>query len=163
VTTTVPPLVVAAGDMGNQGTFTRYQYCTLGTSPEDCTSNLQLINVGGLCDADVIGPPQQGQTPNGRLSDVAQTVYWQVDPATYGGSGTFDVTVTWQVNIATTQALFWNSYFRDIWSGRTGGPATIGSCNLFGCSCAAPFTSSVDAHSLTFKVPIPSSNSCTSG
>ena len=35
VSTTVPPLVIAAGDMGpgSQGTFTRYQYCTNGNEP----------------------------------------------------------------------------------------------------------------------------------
>ena len=30
---------------------------------------------------------------------------WQVDPTTYGGSTTFDVTVTWQVDMAFSQAF----------------------------------------------------------
>jgi hypothetical protein len=33
VSTTVLPFVIHAGDMGNQGTFTRYLYCTAGTPP----------------------------------------------------------------------------------------------------------------------------------
>ena len=110
---TVPPLVVEAGDLPNEGAFTRYRYCTVGTTTQNCTSNIQLIDVGGACQQDVAGQPQQGQTPNGRLSDVAQTVNWQVDPATYGGSTTFDVTVTWQVNLAISQALFWPGNFID--------------------------------------------------
>ena len=116
VTTTVPPLVIEAGDSGpdQQGTFTRYQYCTVGSGPEDCTSNIQLRDIGGACQQDATAFAQQGQTPNGRLSDVAQTVYWQVDPATYGGAETFDVTVTWQVNMAISQALFWNGQFSQL-------------------------------------------------
>jgi len=42
VSTTVPPLVVNAGDTGNEGTFTRYAYCTVGDTVENCTSTLQM-------------------------------------------------------------------------------------------------------------------------
>jgi hypothetical protein len=105
------------------------------------------------------GQPQQGQTPDGRLSDVAQTVNWQVDPGTYGGATTFDITVTWQVNMALSQALFWNGQF--CLGNQCGNPT--GYCNPFGCSCSFPFLSNVDAHSLTFNVPIPSSTNCPSG
>jgi len=161
VTTTVPPLVIHAGDMGNEGAFTRYQYCTVGTTFQDCTSNIQLINVGGACQQDVAGQPQQGQTPDGRLSDLAQTVNWQVDPATYGGATTFDITVTWQVNMAISQALFWPGQFIDPNTDQTS--PLSGGCNIFGCSCSFPVASNVDVHSLTFKVPIPSSANCSSG
>jgi hypothetical protein len=160
VTTTVPPLVIEAGDTGpgNQGTFTRYRYCTVGSSP-GCTSNIQLRDVGGLCQQDVTDFPQQGQTGNGRLSNVAQTVYWQVDPATYGGRETFEVTVTWQVNLAVSQALFWNGQFTQF---QVSGPPT-GGCNVFGCSCTYPFTSAIAALSAIFDVPIPSGSNCSSG
>jgi hypothetical protein len=161
VSTTVPPLVIQAGDTASEGAFTRYQYCTVGTSPQNCTSNLQLIDVGAPCQQDVAGQPQQGQTPDGRLSNVAQTVNWQVDPATYGGVPTFDITVTWQVNMAFSQALFWNGQFCDKDTGKCGGPS--GYCNGFGCSCSIPYVSNVDTHSLTFKVPIPSGSNCPSG
>jgi hypothetical protein len=161
VTQTVPPLVIHAGDMGNEGAFTRYQYCTVGTTFQNCTSNIQLIDVGAPCQQDVSGQPQQGQTPDGRLSGTAQTVSWQVDPATYGGSGTFDITVTWQVNMAISQALFWPGQFHDFNTNQSGPPT--GGCNIAGCSCSFPVASNVDAHSLTFKVPIPSSSSCKSG
>jgi hypothetical protein len=162
VTTTVPALVIDAGDMGNEGRFTRYLYCTIGSTAEDCTSNIQMTNPSGdICLNYIVGQPQQGQTPNGSLSDVAQTVYWQVDPATYGGNTTFDVTVTWQVNMAFSQGLFWNGQFIDKNAGIRGGPS--GYCNLFGCSCMLPFTSNIDTHSLTFQVPIPSGSNCPSG
>jgi hypothetical protein len=92
VTTTVPALVIQAGNTGNQGTFTRYKYCTSGDRVQNCTSSIQMTGREGLCEQLIVGRPQQGQTPNGRLSNVAQTVNWQVDPATYTGS-TFDVTV----------------------------------------------------------------------
>ena len=161
VTTTVPPLVIHAGDMGNEGAFTRYQYCTVGTTFQDCTSNIQLINVGAPCQQDVAGQPQQGQTPDGRLSDLAQTVNWQVDPATYGGATTFDITVTWQVNMAISQALFWPGQFIDPNTDQMS--PLSGGCNVFGCSCSFPVASNVDTHSLTFQVPIPSSTNCTGG
>jgi hypothetical protein len=161
VTTTVPPLVIHAGDIGNEGAFTRYQYCTAGSTFQDCTSSIQLINVGGACQQDVAGQPQQGQTPDGRLSNVAQTVNWQVDPATYGGATTFDITVTWQVNMAISQALFWPGQFIDPSTDQSGPPS--GGCNIAGCSCSFPVASNVDTHSLTFNVPIPSSSNCPGG
>jgi hypothetical protein len=165
VSTTVPPLVIEAGDTGPgttpQGTFTRYQYCTVGTTPEDCTSNIQLIDVNAPCKQNVAGQPQQGQTPNGRLSNVAQTVNWRVDPNSYRGNTTFDVTVTWSVNIVGSQALFWWGDFADPDSNYIGPPS--GSCNFFACSCSFPIAvGGVQPHSLTFKVPIPSQN-CSGG
>jgi hypothetical protein len=159
--TTSVPLLLSAGDQGNQGTFTRYQYCTVGSTLSDCSSDIQITGQSGLCQNFVVGNPQQGQTPNGSLSDVAQTVRWQVDPATYGGNTTFDVTVTWEVDMAFSQALLWNGPFIDRNAGRTGGPS--GYCNLFGCSCSVPFLSNIDAHSLTFKLPLPSPTACPSG
>jgi hypothetical protein len=117
--------------------------------------------IGAPCQQDATAFPQQGQTPSGRLSDVKQTVNWQVDPATYGGATTFDITVTWQVNMAVSQALFWNGQFCDKESGQCGGPT--GGCNPFGCNCSYPFSSFPDPHSLTFKVPIPSGSNCPSG
>jgi hypothetical protein len=166
VSTTVPPLVIEAGDKGPgtppQGTFTRYQYCTAGTTPENCTSTLQITGQSGACQNFIAGPPQQGQTPEGRLSNVAQTVRWQVDPTTYGGSTTFDVTVTWQMEIAANMAFFWWNAFCAKGEGTCSGP--WGSCNPFGCSCAFPVAGSrVISKSLTFNVPIPSSANCPSG
>jgi hypothetical protein len=156
---TVPALVIAAGDMGNQGTFTKYQYCTSGTTVADCVPTIQMTGVSG-CPQAFVGQPQQGQTPNGRLSGVAQTVRWQVDPATYSGA-TFDITVTWQANFAFSQALLWNGVFRmPLFPHDPGQPSTTGYCDASGCNCAIPYTTNPDTHSLTFKVPIPSSSNC---
>ena len=161
VSTTTVPLLLSAGDRGNQGTFTRYQYCTVGNSLANCDSNIKISNPpNDICHDYIVQQPQQGQTPNGRLSDVAQTVQWQVDPTTYGGSTTFDVTVTWQVDMAFSQAMLWWGEFLDRRNHTDGGP--LGSCNSFGCSCSMPFNESIDTHSLTFKVPFPSQK-CTSG
>jgi hypothetical protein len=99
VSTTVPALAIEAGNTGNQGTFTRYRYCTVGDRPQDCRSNIQMTGASGACREFVVGDPQNGQTPNGRLSNIAQTVNWRVDPATYTGN-TFDITVTFQVDLA---------------------------------------------------------------
>lgn len=166
VTTTVPPLVIWAGDTGPglQGAYTTYQYCTVGTSPEDCRSVIQMTNPSGsLCQSYEVGQPQQGQTPAGRLSDVVQTVYWQVDPATYGGSTTFDVTVTWSVNIAASQGNFWSGQFFDFDTDNFGTSGqTVGFCNDFGCSCSLAYSQYIETISNTFKVPIPSQN-CPSG
>jgi hypothetical protein len=107
----------------------------------------------GLCQQFVVGRPQQGQTPNGRLSDVAQTVNWQVDPGTYTGS-TFDITVTWQVELATSTSQLWVGPFRNHPNDRNPGPA--GYCNVFGCSCEIASATAPIAVSHTFKVPRPS-------
>jgi hypothetical protein len=150
VSTTVPPLVIEAGDTGNEGTFTRYKYCTLGETVVDCASAIQMTGVSGLCQNFMVGSPQNGQTPDGRLSNVAQTVNWQVDPGTYTGS-TFDITVTWTVELATSTSR--------LWGGQTNPP---GYCNLFNCSCGIDSTSTPMTVSQTFKVPIPSSSQCPS-
>ncbi len=162
-TVTVPPIMVAAGipSGSNEGRFTRYQYCTVGSTISDCASNIQITGQAGACQNYIVGDPQQGQTPNGSLSDVAQTVRWQVDPATYGNSETFDVQVTWQVNMAVSQALLYNGQFIDRNANRRGPPT--GNCNFFGCSCSVPFASNIDVHSQTFNLPIPSSSNCPSG
>jgi hypothetical protein len=152
-TTTVPALVIEAGNQGNQGTFTRYRYCTAGNSVQNCTSTIQMTAPAGLCQQFVVGRPQQGQTPNGRLSDVAQTVNWQVDPGTYTGS-TFDITVTWQVELATSTSQLWVGPFRNHPNDRNPGPA--GYCNVFGCSCEIASATAPIAVSHTFKVPRPS-------
>jgi hypothetical protein len=158
-TTTTVPLLLSAGDQGNEGTFTRYQYCTVGSSLADCDSNIQIGGQSGLCQDFIAGQPQQGQTPNGRLSDVAQTVEWQVDPTTYIGNA-FIITVTWQVDMAVSEARLWWDQFIDPRNHTDGGPG--GSCNSFGCSCSMSVSANVDAHSVAFVVPFPSQK-CPSG
>jgi hypothetical protein len=165
VSTTVPPLVIEAGDMGNQGTFTRYKYCTVGSTPQDCMSTIQMVTPpnSGLCENFAVGEPQQGQTPNGRLSNVAQTVTWQVDPATYGGE-TFNITVSYQVNYAFSQALLWHGPFTDLNTGQQStDPDLNGYCNLFGCSCEMPYLPYFTRYNVFFHVPIPSSTNCSGG
>jgi hypothetical protein len=139
--------------MGNEGTFTRYLYCTAGDSVQNCTSTIQMTGQSGACQQFVVGEPQNGQTPNGRLSNVAQTVNWQVDPSTYAGSSTFDVTVTWTVALATSTSFLWAQNLA-----RQGG--TFGYCNVFGCSCGIASQSTPTTVSQTFKVPLPSSSQC---
>jgi hypothetical protein len=160
VSTTVPPLVIQAGDVGNQGAFTNYDYCTVGNSVENCTSSIQMVTpFSGPCQNWVVGPPQQGQTPQGRLSNVAQTVYWRVDPSTYTGP-TFDITVTWRVVLATSTSRLWSGPFRNRPDNTLNGPA--GMCNVFGCSCGIDTESTPKTVSHTFQVPRPSSSQCPS-
>ena len=107
VSTTTVPLLLSAGDRGNQGTFTRYQYCTVGNSLPNCDLNIKISNPpNDICKNYIVQQPQQGQTLwPGFLT--LRNVQWQVDPTTYGGSTTFDVTVTWQVDMAFSQAMLW--------------------------------------------------------
>src|SRR5262249_55388434 len=49
VTTTVPALVIQAGNAGNQGTFTIYKYCTTGSNAQNCMSSIQMTGQSGLC------------------------------------------------------------------------------------------------------------------
>lgn len=112
----------------------------------------------GPCQNWVVGPPQQGQTPDGRLSDVAQTVYWRVDPSTYTGA-TFDITVDWAVDLATSTSMLWNGTFQDIPFDGNIGP--VGNCNFWGCNCGidTEITPGL-AVSYTFTVTPPSSSQC---
>ena len=142
---------------GNQGAFTRYRYCTVGTDPS-CTSTIQMVGPG-ICQHWIVGQPQQGQTPEGRLSNVAQTVYWQVDPGTYTGA-TFDITVTWTVDLATSTSNLWWNKFRNLVGDPQSGPE--GYCNSWGCSCGITTTTAPITLSQTFKVPLPSSSQCPS-
>jgi hypothetical protein len=154
VSTTVPALAIQAGNKGNQGTFTRYRYCTVG-SDANCTSTIQMATPFGPCQNWVVGQPQNGQTPNGRLSNVAQTVNWRVDPGTYTGL-TFDITVTFEVELTTSTSYLWHGPLRNhLPPDRLRGPA--GYCNPFGCSCGIHHTQSAHVRvSHTFKVPPPS-------
>jgi len=147
VTTTVPPLAILAGDTKQQGAFTTYKYCTAGSTAE-CESSVQMLSAGGLCRRGNVGHPQQGQTPDGRLTGVAQTALWQVNPDSYVGD-TFDVEVSWKGNLATTTSRIWNGHLQ-------GDFGPDGYCNVFYCNCGihtAP-TSLVQVY--TFKIPIPS-------
>ena len=156
VSTTVPPLVIHAGDMGNEGTFTKYLYCTAGNTVENCTSTIQMTGASGFCRQFVVGAPQNGQTPNGRLSNVAQTVNWQVDPGTYTGS-TFDITVTFQVELATSTSQLWYDTFE---TGDHDFRGPKGYCNASGCSCGIDSQRTPTTVSHTFQVPRPSSTQC---
>jgi len=159
VMTTVPALVIDAGDIGNEGAFTKYLYCTAGSTVENCTSTIQMTGQSGLCQQFVVGAPQNGQTPNGRLSDVAQTVNWRVDPSTYTGA-TFDITVTWTATLATSTSYLWAGHILDLDNGNSG---PTGYCNGAGCSCGIntpPSTPTTVSH--TFQVPRPSSTQCPS-
>jgi hypothetical protein len=70
VSTTVPALAIHAGDMGNEGAFTKYLYCTAGSTVENCTSTIQIGGAAGACQQFIVGAPRNGQTPDGRLSDA---------------------------------------------------------------------------------------------
>jgi hypothetical protein len=146
--------VINAGDMGNEGTFTKYLYCTVGSGVEDCTSTIQMTGQSGTCINLDVGEPQNGQTPDGHLSDVAQTVNWRVDPSTYAGS-TFDITVTWQIDLATSTSNLWTSTFVNLPAGSDGNSGPTGYCNQFGCSCGIQAANSTTTVAHTFKVPIP--------
>ncbi len=158
--TTVPPLVVDAGDKGNEGTFTKYRYCTVGDTVENCDSSIQMVSDHNICQRWIVGDPQNGQTPNGRLSNVAQTVLWKVDPTTYPtDSSTFDISVTWMMELATSTTRLWWGKFRDPWSQlpiAASGPA--GYCTGNGCNCAIQTDTTLVKAKHTFKVPYPSTN-----
>lgn len=160
VSTTVPPLLIKAGNVGNQGAFTEYLYCTEGTDSNSCDSKLKMsTKVSGLCKNFKIGDPQNGQTPDGRLSNVEQSVNWEVDPETYAeGSSTFDITVTWKVETATSTTRLWNGHFANLPENDGEGPK--GYCNFFGCSCSIKTVDSPIQLSQTFKIPYPSKD-CT--
>ena len=109
----------------------------------------------GTCSDLNVGTPLNGQTPGGRLSDVAQTVNWEADPSSYEGD-TFNITVRWKSELQTCTSRLWGCTI--VQSGLVNiGPT--GNCNGFGCSCeissGTPQTLVVDH---TFKMPFPSTD-----
>jgi hypothetical protein len=87
--TTVPPLIVESSNTGpgNAGASWNFRYCPTGLEPDpntNCTSHVQMVK--DVCQAqlgdDSGTDPQQGQTPEGRLSTPVQSGYWRADPAT---------------------------------------------------------------------------------
>ena len=158
VSTTVPALVVEAG-IGNtrsESMYTNYVYCTEGDSVENCVSTIQATGQSGACKDYVIDDAQPGQGPNGSLSDIGQSVKWLVQADTYAAStNTYDITVNWDVELATSTARLWGGAFETIDFVGPVGPT--GNCNVFGCSCSiGSSTSSAIKTSHTFKVPLPS-------
>lgn len=143
--------MIHAGDAGNEGTFTQYSYCTAGTTVEDCTSTIQATGQTGTCNDYIIGDPQNGQTPDGRLSDLGQS-----DPASYGDDTSFEVTVNWEANLATsTSNLWWGAFPSPVF----GAVGPTGTCDAFGCSCdIGSNTKSTVETNHTFKVPFPSTD-----
>ena len=157
--TRVPPLV-REGVLDAAGFRTRYRYCTAGNFARDCTPTILMTGASGACRQFVVGAPEIGQTrpsPDHLDSEhdfieVLQTIWWEVDPGTYTGS-TFDITVTWQAELATSTSRLWYGHFAD--PERLGRGPT-GNCNNFGCSCDIDSQSMPVKVSHTFKVPIPS-------
>lgn len=153
--TTVPPLLLEAGNQGNEGAFWTFKYCTNGEEPDtntNCTSHVQTTK--DVCRAqfgDFTGTnPQQGQTRNGKLSNSVQSVHWQQPTSGRTGSS-FDIGVYFTPVIATTTANLWGPPPHKF----DQGDADAG-CNTFGCDCASSTTPARLTQSVIFKVPYPS-------
>jgi hypothetical protein len=149
--TTVPPLIVDVSNTGNEGVDWTFRYCTTGLEPDpgtNCTGHVQMVR--DVCQAqlgdDSGTNPQQGQTPVGKLSNAVQSVYWEAHSDTRVGS-TFDITVTFTANIATTIAHL----------GSVGnGPDPNAGCNDFSCACVSETQLVPVSQTYTFEVPFPS-------
>ncbi len=149
--TTVPPLIVEAGNIGNEGAFWNFKYCTTGLEPDpgtNCTSHVQMVK--DVCQAqlgdDSGTNPQQGQTPDGKFSNAVESVHWQTGPDTRVGKG-FDIEVEFVANIANTVSHLGVPYLP---------PDTIWNCNAVGCACVSVTESTPVSESKTFEVPFPS-------
>src|SRR5215813_388721 len=125
--TTVPPLIIQAGNTGNEGSFWNFKYCTTGLEPDpgtNCTSHVQMVK--DVCQAqlgdDSGTDPQQGQTFNGKLSSAVQSTHWQAGSDTHVGP-TFDIDVDFVAHLANTYAHLNNG---------SPGPDPIQGCNTFG-------------------------------
>ncbi len=156
----VPSVLVKAGDTGNEGAYWKYVYCTSGDTGGNCTSHIQMKGTG-ICVDYELGDPQNGQTPDGRMSATGQSVYFKAEPNTRAGD-TFDIAVTFTADLATTTTNFWyGPYFNDpgLYCAQNGqGPE--GNCNCYGCSCGTTTAEAPVILKTTFKVPFPSTQ-CT--
>jgi hypothetical protein len=160
-TTTVPPLIVEAGNTGpnNEGAFWSFKYCTTGLEPDpgtDCTSHVQMVK--DVCQAQLGDPssgsnPQQGQTPDGKLSNVAQSAHWTAGPDTRVDAPNFEIEVAFTANLAYTTAHLGTDASNA--SGRINPDPDVG-CNEFGCACVSETQPVPASTSVVFKVPFPS-------
>lgn len=149
--TTVPPLIVSAGNTGNEGATWKFTYCTTGQEPDggSCTSHVQTTSGCRNRLGDNSGTnPQLGQTPGGKFSDAVQSVHWEAGPDTRVGS-TFDISVNFTAGLATTTAHLSGSG-RDHNQG----------CNDFNCACESETQFTAQNSSFVFEVPFPSTQ-CT--
>jgi hypothetical protein len=154
--TTVPSLIVDVSNTGNEGVDWTFKYCTTGLEPDpgtNCTGHVQMVK--DVCQAqlgdDSGTNPQQGQTPFGKFSNAVQSVYWEAHADTRVGS-TFDITVTFTANIATTLA--------HLSSPNVPSPDPNQGCNGFGCACVSETQLVPVSLTHTFEVPFPSTTGC---
>ena len=163
-TTTVPPLIVEAGNTGpnHEGAFWSFKYCTTGLEPDpgtDCTSHVQMVK--DVCQAQLGDPssgsnPQQGQTPDGKLSNVAQSAHWTAGPDTRVDAPNFEIEVAFTANLAYTVAHL-GTGAKDALGNVIDPDPDVG-CNEFGCACVSETAPYPDSQSFVFKVPFPSTD-----
>ena len=162
VSSTVPPMVVEAGNIGaEQGAYTEFMYCTKGKSAGACESAIGTSGTVGICNNLKVGPPENGQKTTGRLSEVETSARWDVqfDPDGYApNQSSYNITVNWEVDLATSTSWLWGGAFDQFAGGQLG---PDGSCNQFGCSCniRSTTTNTVET-SHTFAIPLPSRAGC---
>jgi hypothetical protein len=165
VTTVVPPLMVEAGNMGNEGAFWTFKYCTTGDEPDpgtNCTSHVQMAT--DVCQAKLGDPssltnPQQGQTPDGKFSNAVQSAYWTGGPDTRVDAPSFEIEVKFTANLAYTTAHL-GTGFRNPDDGEEIDPDPVVGCNTYGCACVSETTPVPDSTSIVFKIPFPSTVGC---
>ena len=161
VSTSVPAMVVEAGDIGpsGPGAYTKYEYCTEDDAKAgNCSSMIQMDKGDNICQDYTVGDPQDGQKRTGKLSSTLQAAAWQVTPGTYGDATSFDIVVRWDVELATSTVNFWGGSFTTKPDGfRPINVGPTGSCNAEGCSCSFKSeTTQTLRKSYTFNVPLPS-------
>jgi hypothetical protein len=160
--TTVPPLIVAVSNTGNEGVDWTFKYCTTGLEPDpgtDCTGHVQMVK--DVCQAqlgdDSGANPQQGQTPDGKFSNAVQSAHWEALPDTRVGS-TFDIEVAFTANLGNTIAHLGTGVKNA--EGDVIDPDPDVGCNQFGCACVSETQVTPQSKSFVFKVPFPSTT-CT--
>jgi hypothetical protein len=157
--TTVPALMLGAGNRGNEGAFWTFTYCTMGDEKDpnpgtDCTPAVQTTSGCRNRLGDNSGKnPQQGQTPNGKFSNAVQSVHWEAGPDTRVGS-TFDIAVTFQAIITTTTAHL-SGVSNCLPNGRPCIDPDLG-CTWDDCSCVSEDVVTPQTTTVTFEVPFPS-------
>ena len=162
VSTTVPAMVVEAGNLSpsGPGAYTKYEYCTEDDAKAgNCSSMIQMEKGTNVCQDYIVGDPQDGQKPTGKLSNTLQAAAWQVTPGTYGDATSFDIVVNWDVELATSTAYLWGGSFEYVLGpiDNSIGVGPTGTCNSYGCSCSFKSeTTQTLTKSYTFNVPLPS-------
>jgi hypothetical protein len=146
-TTTVPELILEAGNFGNQGAFWELRY-----DPETVEVGDGDKEYGCLGNRkNALKDPVFGQTVDAKYSDAIQTVQWFACP-TREGTG-FEVEIVFEAYMSDSQLKVWFDKIDGCSPGGGDCKETIIGANF--CECDADVSDYIHPANFTYAIPYP--------